>query len=955
MISAGEAVAVLSLNTSPFTASIKSAGQDLKTFVDGAQSGEKRIKALGSSINSVGTTLTKGFTLPVVGAGAVATNIFMDFEAQMSRVKAISGAAGQDFKKLNDEAKRLGAQTAFSAKEAAEGMENLASAGFSVTEIMDAMPGMLDLAASGGTDLAVAADIAASTLRGFGLEAKEAAHVSDVLAKAAADTNAGIEDTGEAMKYVAPVARAMGLSLEEVTAAIGEMSNAGIKGSQAGTALRSSLTRLANPTDEAAKLMKKLGFDAYNSSGNILPLKDIIANLQKSMNKLTDEQKQQAIATIFGQEAMSGMLTLVQAGPQELDKLTQSFKNSDGAAKKMADTMKDNLKGQWDNLTGAAEGAAIAVGERLAPMLGKLTTTVNKAVDWFNNLSDAQKDQIVKIGLMVAAAGPLLVIGGKVIGTIGSIVGGVSKLTTGFKLLTTTTSAVSTVATVAQGALGATSVAASTAGASAVAGATGLGGLSTSLGGVVVAAAPYLLAGAAIAGAGYLIYKGLTKETVPAVDLFADKVEHTAKTVTDSYGEMTIEVETNTTKISDSTKKAVGSYMDLDKGATGALQSLQVNGATITTDIATNLTTTFANMGEQIKTGLKADFDDQYTIMQEFYTNSKALSDEEEAKTLKSLQDNYNFQKGIVDGGTKEINAIIKKASDEKRQLTDEEARIIANIQNNMKTQAVKTLSENEVEAQIILQRMKDYDTRITAEQSAEHIKQLNDSKDKAVKAANEEYEKRIATITKLRDESETISAEQANKLIAEATRQKDGIIEKAEETRLGAIDKMREMNTDLDQQVNTSSGEILTAWDKLKRWWSGWQPETKLFQYQVTANKSQMDSGMPGYATGTYSAGSGLRWVGERGPELMELKGGERVYNAVESSRIANSMTSSSFNSNNGIEKLLEKVSKIIENTKNTGSSDVNVTQHIYVPTSSPSEVARQTKNNLQQLALSW
>jgi TP901 family phage tail tape measure protein len=954
MISAGEAVAVLSLNTSPFTASIKSAGQDLKRFVDGTQTEEKRIKALGSAINGVGSSLTKGFTVPMAGAGAIATKVFMDFEAQMSRVKAISGAAGEDFKKLNNEAKRLGAQTAFSAKEAANGMENLASAGFSVTEIMDAMPGMLDLAASGGTDLAVAADIAASTLRGFGLEAKEAAHVSDVLAKAAADTNAGIEDTGEAMKYVAPVARAMGLSLEEVTAAIGEMSNAGIKGGQAGTALRASLTRLANPTDEASKLMKKLGFDAYNSSGNMLPLKDIIANLEKSMNKLTDEQKQQAIATIFGQEAMSGMLTLVQAGPQELDKLTQSFKNSDGAAKKMADTMKDNLKGQWDNLTGAAEGAAIAVGERLAPMLGKLAEKVNEAVDWFNNLSDTQKDQIVKIGLMVAAAGPLLVIGGKMIGIIGSLVGGVSKLTTGFKLLTTTTSAVKTVAIVAQGALGATSVAASTAGASAVAGATGLGGLASSLGGVVVAAAPFLLAGAAVAGIGYAVYKGMTTEAVPAIDLFADKVESTAAVVTDANGEMVVSTETSVTKISDSTQKAVGAYISLDKDATGALQSLQLNSTTITTDIATQLSTTFANMGEQIKTGLKADFDDQYTIMQEFYTNSKALSEEEEAKTLKNLQDNYNFQKEIVDGGTKEINEIVKKASDEKRQLTDEEARIIANIQNNMKTQAIKTLSENEVEAQIILQRMKDYDTRITAEQSAEHIKQLNDSKDKAIMAANEEYEKRIATITKLRDESGTISAEQADKLIAEATRQKDGIIEKAEETRLGAIDKMREMNSDLDQQVDTSSGEILTSWDKLKRWWSGWKPETKSFQYQVTANKSQMDSGL-GYATGTYSAGSGLHWVGERGPELMELKGGERIYNAAESSRIANSMTSASSNLNNdGIEKLLEKVSKILENTKNTGS-EVNVTQHIYSTIPSPSDIARQTKSNLQQLALNW
>ncbi|MCM0648629.1 phage tail tape measure protein [Clostridium swellfunianum] len=958
MISAGEAVAILSLDTSPFKSSLKSAGQDLKIFVDGTESGGKRIKALGSSITTVGTTLTKGFTLPIVGAGAAATKVFVDFESQMSRVKAISGAAGADFKKLNDEAKRLGASTAFSAKEAAEGMENLASAGFSVNEIMDAMPGMLDLAASGGTDLAVAADIAASTLRGFGLEANQAAHVSDVLAKAAADTNAGIEDTGDAMKYVAPVARAMGLSLEEVTAAIGEMSNAGIKGSQAGTALRASLSRLANPSDEAAKLMKKLGFDAYDSSGKMLPLKDIIAKLQKSMSKLTEEQKQQAIATIFGQEAMSGMLTLIQAGPKELEKLTTSFKNSDGAAKKMADTMKNNLKGQWDNFTGAIEGAAIAVGERLAPMLGKLTEKMNKAVDWFNNLSDAQKDQVVKIGLMVAAVGPLLMVGGKTISTVGALVGGVTKLTGAFKTLTTTTTAVKTVATVANGALGATSVAASTAGASAVASAGGLAGLASGLGGVVLAAAPYLLAAGAVAGAGYLIYKGLKKETNPELALFADRVENTASSVTDSYGEMSTNIQTSTTKISESTKKAVGSYLELDKKATESLQSLKINSSKITKNIADNLSTNFGNMGEQIKLGLKEDFDEQYTIMQDFYAKSNAFSDKEETESLKKLQDNYNFQLEIVDSGNKKINEIIKKATDEKRELKNEEFSIIANIQDNMKKQAIKTLSENEVEAQIILQRMSDYNSKITKQMAQKHIQELNASRDKAVAIANDEYEKVIGAIIRMRDQSGELTAAQADTLIKEAQRQRDGIVDSAEETRQKAVDKIFEMNTELANDVDQTTGKVVKWYEKIFTSWDKWTPSKKFFEYTVTARKNQISSAIPddGYATGTYSAGSGLKWVGERGPELIDLNGGERIYNAAESTRIANSLTldGTSVNSNR-IEKLLEELNKAITNSRNERSNEVNVTQNIYSTTASPSEVARQTKNNLRRLALEW
>lgn len=299
-ISAGSIEAILNLNAQPFVSGLASAKEQLSTFTDGTEAAGTRISALGGLATTVGSTLTKGVTVPLLGIATAAVTTSIGFEAQMSRVKAISGATGEDFTKLEGQAKDLGATTAFSAKQAAEGMENLASAGFDTNQIMSAMPGLLDLAASDNLDLASAADIAASTLNGFALEAGEAAHVADVLAKAAADTNAGIADTGEAMKYIAPVASAMGISLEEVTAAIGLLSNAGIKGGQSGTVLRSSLSSLAKPSKQAAELMEEMGFNAYDSSGKMLSLKDIIKNLSKSMEGMTEEQKQNAIVTIFG-------------------------------------------------------------------------------------------------------------------------------------------------------------------------------------------------------------------------------------------------------------------------------------------------------------------------------------------------------------------------------------------------------------------------------------------------------------------------------------------------------------------------------------------------------------------------------------------------------------------------------------------------------------------------------
>lgn len=420
-ISAGTVVATLVLNSNPFTASLQSAKAQLGTFADSSNTASTRIGALGAAASTVGTSMTKNMTVPILGIGAAAIKAGSDFEAQMSRVKSISGATGNDFKRLNDSAIELGSSTAFSASEAAQGMENLASAGFSTNEIISAMPGMLNLASASGESLAASSEIAAGALRGFGLAASESGHVADVLAKNAAATNAAVGDTGEAMKYIAPVAHSMGLSLEEVTAAIGEMSNQNIKGSQAGTTLRSALTSLAAPSKQAATLMKQMGFNAYDSHGKMLPLKDIIGNLQNSMKGMNDQQKQQAITTIFGQEAMSGMLVLLQQGPKSLQDLTTELKNSDGAAKDAAKTNRDNVKGSIDAMKGSLETAAILIQETVAPTIKNLANTISDLLNKFNSLSPSTRQIIIDTALLIAGIGPLLIFMGKIIQSINLI------------------------------------------------------------------------------------------------------------------------------------------------------------------------------------------------------------------------------------------------------------------------------------------------------------------------------------------------------------------------------------------------------------------------------------------------------------------------------------------------------------------------------------------------------
>ena len=382
------------------------AGQKLEEFGN-------KITKISNKIDNVGSKLTTSLTLPVLAIGTAAISTGNDFEKQMSRVQAIAGATKEELEELTNQAIDLGASTSFSASEVASGMENLASAGFTTHEIMSSMPGLLDLAASSGADLATASEIAASAIRGFGLEASESAHVADVFAEAAARTNAQTEDMGEAMKYVAPVAKTVGLSIEETAAAIGIMSDAGVKGSQAGTTLRGGLTRIVKPTKMVRDAMAELGVEFYDSNGKMKSLTEIIKTLQEHTKGLTDETKNQALAQIFGTEALSGMLALVNRGADELDNMTKSFEDADGAASKMADTMLDNTSGAIEELKGSFESAGIAIQKELAPYIRDLADYIRDLVDKFNDLSDEEKENIIKTVALVAAIGPALTIIGK--------------------------------------------------------------------------------------------------------------------------------------------------------------------------------------------------------------------------------------------------------------------------------------------------------------------------------------------------------------------------------------------------------------------------------------------------------------------------------------------------------------------------------------------------------------
>ena len=443
----GNAVGYLDLNIADFEAALKQA-QSLastasKTIEKSFENASKQISKIGDSISSVGKKLTIGLTTPITAGVTASIKVLAEFEQTMSRVEALSGATADELELLNKKAQEMGATTKYSANDAAEAFTYMAQAGWDTQKMLDGIDGVMNLAASDGIALADASSIVTSSLTAFGLAASDAARFADVLAVASSASNTDVHSLGESFQYVAPVAGAAGYSIEDVATALGVMANNGIVAGQAGTSLRSIISRLSAPTKLSAEYMEQLGISVTNADGSMKSFDGVIENLRKSFGGLTTAEQMFYAAEIFGQEAMTGVLALINTSVDEYDNLSDAIYNSEGAAKDMAETMQDNLLGRLEELSSAVESLAMSVGEIMMPVVESIVAKLQEWADYLNSLSDEQKENIVQIGLFVAAIGPALAIVGKVVSSFGSLVSLVGKVTTGFNLLGGATIAIS--------------------------------------------------------------------------------------------------------------------------------------------------------------------------------------------------------------------------------------------------------------------------------------------------------------------------------------------------------------------------------------------------------------------------------------------------------------------------------------------------------------------------------
>lgn len=873
------------------------AGESLKNAGD-------NISNFGERASKIGGTLTKTATLPIVAMGAAAVNAQVKWESAFAGVKKTVDGTTEQMAELEKGIKDMSLALPSSAEDIAAVAESAGQLGIQTENILGFTKTIIDLSNAtnlvgeeGASQLAKFANITQMSQKNF----DRLGSTIVALGNNSATTEADI--VAMAMR-LAGAGHQVKMTEAQILGLAASLSSVGIEAEAGGSAF--------------SKVMINMQLAVETGNDSLKDFASVAGMTTSEFSKAFKEDAAGALTTFIKglssaeEQGNSAIKVLDDMGITEV-RLRDSLLRAGSASELFNDTIALGSKAWEENtaLTNEAnqryattesqikilknEIVAMAreIGVELLPIVKDGMIVIKDLIKKFNELSPATKENIIKLATLSATVGP--------------VVGSVGKLAEGF-------GGVLKVAGKLSGKLGAAKIATETVGTAAkvAGGASGVAGLASSLGGVVVAAAPYVLAGAAIAGAGYAIYKGLSQEVIPEVDLFADKIEYTAQTMNTAGTYAANSAQATVTKISEATKTAVGAYVELDDSVKNEMQSMYINSTVISDQIKTDMTSKFNEMSTQIVAGYEKQKNDSIAQLQEMFNTQNSLTSEEQVNILNKTAMFYEDRKAQAQNYENSIIEILNIASQEKRDITNDEFKQITALQNMMRENAVKALSENEIEAQIILQRMKDYDTRITAEQAGEHIRQLNESRDKAIAIANDEYEKTLALVIRGRDETGAITAEQADKMIKDAKRQRDGIVDQAENTRKEAVNKIFSMNNELQKNVDSSTGKIIGFWQRMFGEWNRWQPETK---YAKTVYYTErMTGNMVGNALGTSYFQGGLTAINERGYEVVELPRGSKVKNHLQSENMIKDTAIQTANSViNGLKEILNTDKQVV------------------------------------------
>lgn len=507
MIPVGTAVGYLTLDYTQFSSNLKTAiGEATSLSGKFSDTLGKGLTTVGNQIAGVGKTMTAGLTVPIGTAAASAVKFGAEFDKSMSNVAAVSGATSEEFGKMRQAAISWGEKTVYTATEASDALYYMGLAGWGANESIAGLGPVLNLAAAGDLELGRTSDIVTDAMTSMKLAAGElnkdgienTIHFTNSLAAAMSNSNTDVDQMGEAFKYVAPLAGALGYDINDLSLALGLMANVGVKGSQAGTGLRQALKNLIAPTDKAQAYMDKFGVSLYDDTGKAKDMRIFMEELRGTFGDLsvdiydsngelksaeqimeeyghslptTQQEKLNAIVEIFGTRALPGILGIIEQGDDKFSDLADAIDGSDaafvkyngdimpmkealekfgdsvydttkgfeilGAAEGMAQIQMDNLQGDWIRFTSVLGTSKIMISDLVKNSLRGFVQKLTELVQWFNSLDDAQKKHILKIAAVIAAIGPMLLIFGKTVAGIGSMITGFQKMSQAFNLIQT--------------------------------------------------------------------------------------------------------------------------------------------------------------------------------------------------------------------------------------------------------------------------------------------------------------------------------------------------------------------------------------------------------------------------------------------------------------------------------------------------------------------------------------
>lgn len=902
---------------------------------------ERTIK-VGTQMSNVGGKLTKSLTLPLAGAGVAATKMAVDYESSFAKVSTLLDKNVVDYDRYKNDILDASSKSKVAVGEFSEAVYGSISAGVDQTKAIKFTTDAMKLAKGGFTDGAKAVDVMTTAINGYGMKAEDATKISDMLITTQNLGKTTVDELASSMGAVIPVASSVNYGMDELSASYAQLTKNGIATAESGTYLKSMLSELGKSgsiTDKALRELTGKGFADLKKEGK--STSSILRLLSEDA-----EKNGKTLKDMFGSvEAGSAALVLAKGNGKEYDEMLSAMKKSAGATQeafdKMDATPAEQLKGALNEL----KNEAIKLGAKAIPLITEGAKVISKLVEGFSSLSPEMQNGIVKFGLFAAAAGPVLKVGGGLVNTYGklkpilsstgSLLGKGAPLLgkLGTSLLShagiigkvgSSLSKIAPAAGTATTALSSVATGAAETGTAVTAAAGGVGGLLSSLGGIAVAAAPWVAGAAAIGAAGYGIYKTLNKDVIPEVDIFKSKT-------TATFDAVTGKVSTSTVKISEETQKQVQAYMNLSTAAQQESLNMYTGITEITDKSVEHLNGKVDELTNGIISATEKQKNDVVSKYNEMFSLTSTLSKSEQQEILTTVTKGYNDRVEKTKNLEVKLTGIYKEIQKTGGKITKDQQKEIDDIYEQMNKQAVQSMSKSKAEQEVILNNLNSSHTRITADMAGKAIKEMNKIESESVKSAKKKRDELVLQASELAEVEGGKYKDKADEIIKQANREYEKTVEAAKKTKKEGIDKLMGAHQDLADKVDISTGEIVSWWDKMFGKWDKWKPENKT----ATVTTVYVDQKRTGYTPSYSGKGGNSAMFAANGYDFIPFDGynarlhkGERVLTKAEN------------------EEYTKERSK--HSTKDGITLNVNSPKHL-----SPSETAERIKIAMQEMAL--